>query len=126
MENCSLLGGSNQFTLLVGVLAAVLTLAILTNRLVDKIHKYKVKSNWEALRNAKRNIMHLSRVTVFQLSIAAAISLRIFLTTLFKQSAFWWFDQAIIAILIVTFIYWIWIHTLYFRKWYNWRLRIVG
>jgi len=119
MENCSLLGGSNQFTLLVGILAAVLTLGILTNRLIDLFHQ-QLKSKPKAQGKAGRHIKHLSRVTVVQLSIAAAISLRIFLTTRLSQSSFWLFDRIIIVILIVTFIYWIWIHTIYFRQWYNW------
>jgi len=120
MENCSLLGGSNQFTLLVGVLAAVLTLGILTTRLVDLFHQ-QLKCKPKAQGKAGRYLKHLSRVTLVQLSIAAAISLRIFLTAWLSQSTFWWFDPTIIGILTGTFIYWIWIHIISFGEWYNWK-----
>lgn len=125
MENNILLDNNAQFILLVGVVTSLLTLALLTNRLVDLTHKYRVKTNPNALAKIKRHIEHLSTITVIQLGVAGLILVRILLspwcTNLF------WFDWAIIAILLLMSIYWTWVHTLYFKdkyyfkKWYFWK-----
>jgi di/tricarboxylate transporter len=118
MECEPLLNGNPQFILLVGVLTAILTLVLLTNRLVD-LYYQKLKDKPEAKENAKVHIGHLSRITVTQLGVAVLLVVRILLSGFHKQ--YFWFDVSIVALVVITLVYWTGLHILYFRMWYGYR-----
>ena len=118
MENNILLDGNPQFILLVVVVTTILTLVLLTNRLVDRLHHDKVKNDRKALDNTKIHIIHLSRITVLQLGVAGLILVRILFSTWYKAL---WFDVGIIAIFLFLSGYWTLIHTIYFGDWYSFK-----
>lgn len=119
MENNILLDGNAQFILLVGVITTLLTLVLLTTRLLDRRHADWVRNDREKLKTAGKHIVYLSWLTRLQLIVAGIILVRILVspwcTNLF------WFDWVIIAILFFVFVGWICVHEDYFRRWYRFK-----
>ena len=110
-----LLQDSNQFTFLVGIAALTLTVAILTNRLLDLRADPWIPP--DRLARVEWHIVHFSRLGLLQLIVIGLILIRILLSAFGKVCP--WFDFGIVAFFFGLWIYWIFVHTKYFKDWYR-------
>lgn len=111
------------FILLAVSVTAILTLVVLTNRLLDirqniKSEKQKFgisQGKQRTLSRVCKYIVHLSTLTLFHLIVAMALTLRIILERFNIECLA--FDVSIAAFLALLIAYWVGIFLWYFKRW---------